>query len=146
MRTNRSAFVVVLALALVAGACSGGNSPSPTAPSDPTPAEPKWSMNYRLNFSPAIVPASAFTSVDVVYTVNETGTVKEVTFIISRPDGGTDTKTVTGTSTTIGTEGMGFGYWPPLPGSYTVTATVKETKADKSAAPVSVGPSTFTRQ
>ncbi len=145
MRTHCRSLgvVVVLALALVVGACGGSN---PASPDPPTPAEPKWSTGYRLNFSPVTVPAGTSTSVDVVYTVNEPGTVKEVTFVISRPDGGTDTKTVTGTSTTVGTAGMGFGYWPPLPGSYTVTATVKETKAGKSAAPVNIGPDTFMRQ
>ncbi len=129
--TRRFFSIVVLALALVVGACGGSN---PASPDPPTPAEPKWSTIWGVEVKPgSTVRVGQGTTILVVLNTLEAGILREATFVVTRPDGEVVTlSSASFVSQIVGVrEAAGTGYQPPLPGKYSFTVTVKETKSGR---------------
>ncbi len=124
----------ILSLAVLVSACSGNGS-SPTAPTNPTPGAVQWSTVGSLNFDPTVVSIGRSVQIVIMMVHAQTGMNYRTEFVLVKPDGKTETKTVNATSTTVGSAGSGFGYYPEQVGTYSVRATVTQSAAGETKAP-----------
>lgn len=131
---RRSAFVgvAILALALLVSACGGGSNPSPIGPS-PTPppvggggTSIAWSTVTGLNFVPSSVSVGQSLIIDVMFSDQQAGITAVVDLTITCPNGKVVKHSMTGVSTRVGVAAMGYGYWVEVAGTYSVSATVRQ--------------------
>lgn len=139
MRTHALAFVVILALTLAVGACSGADSPNPAAPG---PTTPKWSTVWGTDIRPSQnVSVGQGVTMLVIFNTMEEGIVREITFVVTQPDGTKVTlDRVTSTSQIVGVrEAAGAGYPAMMAGKYSFAVTVKESKSGQQGPILSAG-------
>ncbi len=130
--------VAVAGVATYTATCMGNGGATATAQVTvqiAVPEQPKWATLGEMRFRPLPARVGASLGMEVSLTTRQPGIAFQIAFQIARPDGRKDS--IEFEARTPETLGQGWygrgGYYPDQPGTYTVTATIRQSLGLQSA-------------